>query len=238
MVVLPNRYVPPEPQELTAATLRVDPNVELGSCAPNDDRYVQLFFRNLPFEDWPDAYHSIVNQIVEEYLNPTTDIQCDSTELLSPDPDSALFENASKLPPWDTPQEQSGLTRNDVGFVLLELLRVYECALEDRENFVTLYVKEELDPSERDSYTYGKEKAIAQVQRSVIDRELKIARPSLERALLILASSTRLGPLDAELQCLQRASLDLRNAFALAADASSCFPPKLWNTRDVLRDTQ
>ena len=74
-------------------------------------------------------------------------------------------------------------------------------------------------------------------QRGKIDNELLTARPALQRALIIAGGYGRLARLDKELQCIQRASLDYRNVFAVVAETSSCLP-RNWGAKDPLRDTR
>lgn len=45
----------------------------------------------------------------------------------------------------------------------------------------------------------------------------------------------RLRPLEAELECMQRMSIDIRNIAALSAETSACMP-RTWYAKDALRD--
>lgn len=218
-----------------ASILRTDPIAELAACAPTDERYAELFFRNMPFNEWPDEYHKLVNEVIEEYSRPPETIACQSEVLLPADTDSSMYRLAGQLPPWNSEEELADLTRADVGFVLLEFLRIYECALKDRENFIYVYVESDHRRQQSHVQTYEERNVIARSEQALLETELKTARPTLEKALQVVTGHNRLSQLDAELQCLQRASLDVRNAFSLAADTSSCLP-RVWNAKDVLRN--
>lgn len=223
-----------------ASTLRLDPNVIRASCTPIDQRYANLFFGDLKIENWPDEYHNTVEKILEEYSQPPKKIQCLEQQLF-PVENTTLYELAAKLPPWQNGDALADLQRNDVGFVLLEFLRIYECAMLDRKNFTTLYVQnryatdqdEGVVPANQD-LRLGVQNTRAQAERKIIEEELAVARPTMEKALALIAGNNRLSVLDAELQCLQRASLDIRNGLGLVADTSSCLP-RIWNAKDVLR---
>ncbi len=61
------------------------------------------------------------------------------------------------------------------------------------------------------------------------------ARPTLERTLSIIGGLDRLNLLKLDIECLRRASLDLRNTLGLVAEAASCMP-RSWDVRGSLRD--
>ena len=221
--------------QLWGSTLRTDPNTVLAPCTPGDARYASLSFKGGSVDSWVEQYHEQVNSVVEEYSKPAQNIACTEDKLLPVTTGDALYDLAKKLPPWSTAEKLEDLRKNDVGFVLLEFLRVYECALLDRGNFTRLYVQNEYENSgtDRELRVYDQELK-TRAERETIEQELRIARPTLEKALQIVTGDMRLATLDAELQCLQRASLDIRNSLSLAADASSCLP-RIWNSKDVLR---
>lgn len=70
---------------------------------------------------------------------------------------------------------------------------------------------------------------------AIINEERVVARVTLHRVLTLIGNFGRLRPLEAELECTQRLSLDIRNISALTAETSSCLP-RIWNAKDVLRD--
>jgi len=218
----------------------------LESCTRDDAQYATMFFNTNAFIDWPEKYHTAVNEIIEEYLQPPTSIACFNQVLIPLDASSKLAALASTLPPWQDPGDLAMLDRNDYGIVLLEFLRIYECALFD-QNFhpylVMDIIREKFEAAAgggpmsfvlEDFVFEDLEREIIYRKR-IIEQELATARPALERALVVVSSLTRLSPIDVELECLQRASLDLRNGLGLAADASICMP-KGWDVKDSLRD--
>ena len=187
----------------------------LAPCTRDDPRYAALFFNTEHFDDWAEKYHEAVDEVVEEYLEPPGDIQCDEDILLPIDgATSAMGAMAQKLPPWQDPTDRAKLKRSDVGIVLLEHLRLYECALSEHYYYLPVDVIQEkfLDfsggtfPLPKFVPGFDLLELIAEMERrrEIIRNEIVIARPTLERALLLLNALTRLMPLDAELQCLQR----------------------------------
>lgn len=177
-------------------------------------------------------------------MQPPEEIACLEENILPLDSSSALGVIAQSLPPWQDPNDFARLDRNDVGIVLLEFLRVYECALVDHNYYLVLDVIEERfreeaggGPLPRVVPSFDYQELIVEMERrrKIILQEMTVARPALERALQIITSIARLSPLDAEMHCLQRASLDLRNGLGLASDASVCLP-KGWDAKDPLRD--
>ena len=216
----------------------------LESCSRSDAQYASLYFNTEDFYDWPEKYHEAVNAVIEEYLEPPQTIDCLNYDILPLSNFSTLGAMAAALPPWQDPTDLAELDRNDIGIVLLEFLRVYECAMTDHNFFLPMDVIQERFEDEAAGgplpfiiANFRFEDLLKEMgkRRRVIVEEIATARPTLERALVIVSSVIRLSFLDAELECLQRASLDLRNGLALAADASVCMP-KGWDVKDPLRD--
>ena len=216
----------------------------LESCTRADAQYAGLFFNNEDFDDWPEKYHEAVDAVIEEYLDPPQTIECLDPNILPINQFTSIYALAAVLPPWQDPVDLAELDRNDVGIVLLEFLRVYECALADHNFFLPMDVIQERFEDEAAGgplpfiiANFRFEDLLKEMgrRRRVIEEEIATARPTLERALVIVSSVIRFSFLDAELECLQRASLDLRNSLALAADASVCMP-KGWDVKDPLRD--
>jgi hypothetical protein len=194
-----------------------------------------------------DAYHSTVSSIVNAHLAELAEItnlplQCtanDYRELLKPS--AALAALAAKLPEWG-PSRAGELSEADIGPVLLEYLRVYECALHERERFVTVFAMDEISEKTTDENGTVTETVDRMAltteqerQKKLIAEEILTARPALERTIAFLGGIDRLRPLSVELECLKRASLDLRNATGLMAEAAACLP-KIWDARGSLRD--
>ena len=214
----------------------------LAPCSRFDDRYAILLFRDNNVEEWPDIYHERVKGVIEEYLEPI-DLTCTAdgyTEFL--EPGDKLLELAADLPTWNDPDVP--LSRFDLSRVLLEYLRIYECALMEFDTFLyyDTYKEEADEPREEDdgdssfiSFFLSDLLEESAKRAGIINHERTIARKTLNRVLTLITTAERLRPLEAELECMQRMSLDMRNAASLTAEASSCLP-RVWNAKDVLRD--
>lgn len=209
----------------------------LAPCSRFDEQYRFLFFESTPVEAWPDMYHERVDKVIEEYLE-KAELECDAEnygELLRAGPE--LYDLAASLPTWQ--DSAVPLTRFDTARVLLEYLRVYECALMEFDEFLYFDTTIEMgreDPSlgmfdifMSDLMVEGQERA------GLIAKERATARKILQRVLKLIGAFERLRPIEAELECMQRLSLDIRNVSALTAEASACLP-RTWNAKDSLRD--
>jgi hypothetical protein len=216
--------------------------LKLPECSGRD-----TVFSALRLESASSVYHSTVSGVVNAHLAELADLagkplQCTANDyrgLL--EPSRALSDLANRLPEWG-PSRAAELSEADLGPVLLEYLRVYECALHERERFLTVFVQdEEEEVTETEDGkkigTIGRLELTTEQerQRKLITDEILTARPALEKTLAFLGAIDRLRPLSAELECLKRASLDLRNATGLMAEASACMP-KIWDARGSLRD--
>ncbi len=194
-------------------------------------------FEDTKLRDWPETYHSTVSRIVEAHLiklqePSSTDIKCTAGDYASMmKANSALQGLASKLEPW----KESQVSELEVGPVLLEYLRVYECALEEKRYFITGAQHSSASSSSAPSIAYGKYIEEEADDSTLIEREMATARPILERTLSLMGGLDRLNLLKLEIECLRRSSLDLRNVLGLAAEASACMP-RSWDVRGSLRD--
>lgn len=202
-------------------------------------------FASLQLDSMTGVYHSTVGRVVNAHLNELTSIstrplQCTANDyrgLLQPS--APLQDLANQLPEWGPSRPVS---EADLAAVLLEYVRVYECSLLQRAQFLNIFILREQGTLQETidgfglqtipTHTLSKESAR---QAELIRVELATARPALERTLALLGGIDRLRPLAAELECLKRASLDLRNVTGLAAEAASCMP-KIWDSRGSLRD--
>ena len=186
-------------------------------------------------------------EIDEETLKKSKGIDCRSESaegLLKPSLATARL--ACRLPPWENKSDLNGLSRGDTPAVLLEYLRTYECALTERRQFLSTKVRDDMrihgslknNILDLISFITSEESAFDKEyedQRSKIENELAISRPTLNRALRIVSGIGKMHTLEAEIECFQRASLDLRNSFALGAETASCLP-RVWDAQDSLRD--
>ncbi|MBI1812831.1 hypothetical protein HYR82_03550 [Candidatus Peregrinibacteria bacterium] len=182
------------------------------------------------FDTWIAQYHTAVDIVVSAHLSERP-MQCTATG--SDLPSTPLLLLAGMLPPWQEPQKLLGLRESDMGAVLLEFLRVYECALRERETFLPIAVAQEAAPAT--TFSLGPHTTEMMREQTVIGRELTGDRNALHRTLLFLEGRDRLRPLATNMECLARASLDLRNTLGLAADASACMP-RVWDARGSLRN--
>ncbi|MDD3896337.1 MAG: hypothetical protein PHU04_00615 [Candidatus Peribacteraceae bacterium] len=189
---------------------------------------------------WSREYNERVNVIVEEYRSMDgSEIDClsDSLETLLP-AGRNMLALAGQLPPWEDPQDLAQLSYMDTNTVLLEHLRMYECALVGRYFYLFGDVMKEMQA------IYGQKDAILwwgnvfrefQKQERKIRHEIAVSRTSLNRVLLLLNGYGRLRSLEMEVECFDRATKDFRNALAAAAEASACLP-RAWDAKDPMRD--
>lgn len=193
-------------------------------------------FAERPFTQWRALYHTNVSKVVDAHLRDinrvnTLKLQCtaDSYSELLP-ASIELRTVAQMIPQW----RQIGiakLTEADMSSVLLEFLRVYECSMNEREEFLSVLIpREQNRPLQRDEFNKLKEADV-----SIMNDERLIARPTLNRTLSLVGGYDRLRPLALDIECIKRASLDLRNVLGLAADASACLP-RIWDAKQSLRD--
>jgi len=240
LLILQNLFLPTT--QVFASTPVVDRYPILGPCTRDDEAYRTLDFIQQPFDEWASTYHGTVNNVIEEHFK-SKDIKCtadDYKNFMSPGPQ--LRGLATNLAPWKDPEDADKLTQFDVGIVLVEYLRVYECALVEYSFFQAPEVvrerfRNDSPPSVVLDFFYGNLVEEMFRRTSIISNELRTARKTLYKILDILGSYDRLLPLQAELECLQRTSLDIRNVLSLTAEASACLP-RVWSAKDPLRDLQ
>lgn len=217
---------------------REEENTILTPCSRFTESYLQLHFTDGNFAQWPSEYHQTAAAVVEEHLRSLSRApQCAAETgngVLPAGP--KLTQLAGKLPSW----KNASVSQWEMGSVLLEFLRAYECALVERLYFLYPDALNELESKLEEEgqpleITLSLLAAEAADEDRTIMQELATARPTLHRSLAVLAGLDRLLPLNNELQCIERASLDIRNALALSAEAGACLP-RIWNAKDPLRD--
>ncbi len=213
----------------------------LAPCSRFEDRYQHLGFTETQIDEWPDIYHNRVDRIVEEYLKPV-ELSCAAENYVAfMKPGGELTDLAASLPTWNDPKVP--LSRFDTSRVLLEYLRIYECALTEFDHFRSYGTakeefREEFGPGDVTAFFdfFFSDLMVNTKERGdIINRERIVARKSLQRVLTLMGAFDRLRPLDGELECMQRFSIDVRNISALSAETSACLP-RVWNAKDVLRD--
>jgi hypothetical protein len=204
-------------------------------CSLFEDVGEDLGFTSKNFDNWEKIYHEKVAQVVEGYLNDLkTNADCDAENVEnSMVVSESLRTLAEKLPTWKN--SRSEVRQVDIGMVLLEYLRVYECFHQERFYFLSIDALDYLEGRGTTDITHPSLFEEKERERPIIERQLTLSRKALSRTLALIGSINRLIPLGTELQCIEAASLDIRNAAALAAEAGSCLP-RIWNGKDPLRD--
>ncbi len=205
-------------------------------------------FETLPFDEWARTYHDTVGKIIEAHLNDLRDasakeLQCSAEDYASlSKPTDELRTLAETLPPWKEQKQLDALSEAELGPVLLEYLRIFECSLNERRQSLPVILVQEgavsgsllnggtADDTERSPYNDEMKR-----QTQSIDHQLSIARVTLERTLLIVGGEDRLRPLSLDIECLKRTSLDIRNALGLVSQATACLP-RVRDARGSLRD--
>lgn len=236
-----NRHLP----QLRHCTLLLVAGLVLASCESNN-RALQTMrlpactaqgsiFEDKPFDEWADLYHKQVDRVIEAHIR--TMQHLGETELRCTDPDFAtripasdpLLEVTKMMPAWE--DKEGGIFESDMQVVLLEFLRVYECSMNEEDIFLPVILTKDIFMS-RGKYN----EKMASI-RATIAREKVLARESLNRTFSLINGFDRLRPLALDIECLKRASLDLRNVLGIASDISSCLP-RIWDAKGSLRDLQ
>lgn len=211
-------------------------------------------FENLPFAQWTDVYQAPIYLWADEYHRRVAEVIDAHVEralrgefplsCTAPDyrqamlPTAQLQSLAATIPAWQDDIAHGTLSEADFGPVLTEFLRIYECGLQEhnREELATSRIFAEWQ--EAGFFGRGTEYDLLEefIRRDFwTAEELLVARPALERALAVIGSLDLLQPFVAELTCIERASLDLRNILGLASDAAACMSRAL-DARASLRD--
>ena len=219
----------------------------LGACGRDEQ---EDFFHWIPSDElgdgedildvWSREYSARVNTVVEEYRSADgSQINClsDSLENLLP-AGSGMIALARQLPPWEDPADLAQLSYMDTNTVLLEHLRMYECALAGRYFFLFGDVIKEMQAvyGQKDIFLWWTDVFREfEKQERKIRHEIAISRTALNRVLLLLNGYGRLRSLEMEVECFDRATKDFRNALAAAAEVSACLP-RAWDAKDPTRD--
>lgn len=212
----------------------------LGPCERNE----ALFDNNVGEEEnivnaWSTTYHEQVRTIIDEHVEFLEKGGTCMEENVRPPAEKELKELAATMPSW---KKNAHVSQEDMPNVLADYLREYECALQERAVVVGAAVyydyvaagddAEPADPGKSMSLDTYDDDVATQTRR--LHEEQTIARDALRNTLTYLSGHTRVWRLRHSLQCLEGSMLDIRNALALAADASSCMP-KIWDAQTFLR---
>lgn len=238
------------PKYITGAL--VQPTPILSSCSSANNEFFGLSYDEVTTDNdvvdqWSVKFHDVIDELVTAQLDETErTVEC-TAETMSEflQPTTAMQNVVQEWEPFVSDPDTTKLSRLDVGYVLLELLRQYECALQERQYFLYGQLSQELVAEQfnlglfRDNDdSYVTAQAVSREageQQQKIVRELVISRKAVEQAVRMLNGKERTAIVRAEVECLERASLDIRNATGLAAEANSCLP-RIWNAKDTLYD--
>jgi hypothetical protein len=225
-----------------ASDTRKDYGIErLSSCSIEESP-----FANQPFAQWSATYHQTVSGVVGADVKSLSNAICPDTNTNLPAPTPELRALAAQLIPWKTsPARMSRLSEADMGAVLLEYLRTYQCAmLEYRTFFYPELVKRAGNSSSASSagtsssqkgLTVGEFNNLREQREREISNELTVSRLALQRTLGITGRINRLRPVFADINCFVASSLDLRNQLGLAAEIGACLP-RIRDAHNSLRD--
>lgn len=181
-------------------------------------------------EGWAKLYHDRVRKIVDDSLGRSEEnAVCDGRSHVAAS--ESLKSLALDL--GETDAVPDGMPA-----LLIQYLERYECALVEESLIAELRAEESASQqpvnAEDQDYAVTDLQAASQRERRAIAVELLTARPAMHRTLTYLSGRGRFDSLNGALQCLMGATLDIRNALDLAAEASACMP-RIWDARTSLR---
>lgn len=201
-------------------------------------------------EVWAKRYHDNVRAVTVAHLQPPgATLSCEKSPVrMASAPLEAL---AKTLPPWfDRDFSANPLPEAEMGGVLLEYLRVYECSLRQRWFLLPTTIATEaaglvginavstgiLGPISGGQQLLSLPDLVARLEHEqrAIEGELAIAGDALHRTLATLAGNERLEPLSGTMECLARASLDISASMGLTAAGASCMASRTWDTHGSL----
>jgi len=223
----------PLPGEGTSALSPLPP------CSAQDTAYAKL-----PFDSWDEEYHDAVRTLVDERLAELrAGTQVKSCEVASEEAPlgARLVELLDK---YECALKEHG--RNVAQEINTEASGEKKCEEDGvcaRDESIDSCPADCADTETRRDYEknweewrtyYGLSEEESR-RTQIIEDELRTARPTLDRLLLFLGHLNRFRPVAVALQCLQRASLDLRNSLGLASSALSC-SERARDVRTSLRD--
>lgn len=206
-------------------------------------------FATLPFRQWAPVYRVTTDGVVEEALATLQSLE--STPLACTEGNAALVlpaqpklkELAASLPPWKDSAALSHLSQLQAGSVLLEYLRIYECANVERWYALQSNVELRRQGTLQENHSAGAADSDWQSgdfanetdrERATIEQEMRVARPTLHRVLTVVGGLAKLNGPTVNAACFLRTSLDLRNVLGLLADTAAHLPKAAGRTS--LRD--
>jgi hypothetical protein len=220
-----------------------DPGAErLASCSIEESP-----FKGKDFTEWSFLYHRTVSGVIGADTRSLSEAICPDSDNTLPAPTQELQTLAASLDPWKAPARLRTLSEADMGAVLLEYLRTYECALQEYRTFFYAHVYASSSAGTGSALSSSRSSAAPppqtieeynrlQAERGrQISQELRVARAALNRTLALTGRLNRLRPVFYDVNCFVAASLDLRNQLGLAAEVSSCLP-RIRDAHSTLRD--
>lgn len=187
-------------------------------------------------EIWRDRYHSTVAAVIETHM------QGANAELVcSPKPvrmaSDTLSLLAAQLEPWKSDNEALlGLEEKNLVEVLRRYLDSYMCALGERRLLLAERVASD-KAQEEEGERFSRISEVVQVgidELATIETEIIVAPEAQHDALTMLAGIERLEPIDGTLECLARASADLKNIWMIIGKESSCMAARTWDTQQSI----
>ena len=182
-------------------------------------------YAGMSYDEMLRTYHWTMEKLVEERMNlyeGGTLLKCGGRNMEGVIP-SGIFasEIAGKLrSAHPNVRISNPIKYSEFEELLYEVWRTYDCNLFALDHSpLALSVAMDWDKESVMVVRHG--------QEEIVGRERDIARRTYERLLTVLRSSETYLPLHASLRCLQRGSIDVRNAFSLLSDASQCLPASL-----------
>jgi hypothetical protein len=198
------------------------------ACEGNDELFPQTYDAA---GAWRTTFRKTMEDLLEQHRRQmTAPPMCDGN--IRTPPSDTLKKIASKLSPWKDDGNMEELGEEDMAAVALSYTSAYECALKERSTtiFSSKYFAHPSNGGESNASSSVSGLPVnvfaddVQSEKRVIEQELLIARPTVHRALTLVAGQGRTQPLMNSLRCLELASIDIRNALGLAAQLTSLLP--------------
>ncbi len=238
----------PSAERLNAALAPVGASTALPSCEWNKTLFPQPALETLTenltvSEIWAKTYHDRVRAIIDAHQAPAGEsLSCENAPVRAAS--APLTALAGELSPW---KGGAVATESDMGSVLLEHLRVYECSLRQRSFLLPSLISQEVAAINAVSNAafgpiVGPQVSLVSLpaaytrlarEETFIRSELELAGNALRRTLNVRAGEDRLAPLSWIMECLARASTDIANELGLMAEASACMP-RTWDVNGSL----
>ncbi len=192
-------------------------------------------FKGMTVEEAAQTYHATVSAVLTAQSSSEggvgSSLRCnvDLSQNIVP-PSDKLQELSSAM---NGGEDDDTLSAGNMPALLLEYLRIYECKLLHERQSRALTA----DGGAEENETVFRGPYLEETKsiQEFVERELTIARPTLNRALLLYAGAAGMQPTAAEMECIKRASLDVRNSLGLLAEALSC-SPRAMDAKGSLRD--